>query len=473
MAHILIIDDDPQVCDTLGSLVRRLDHQFATAYTLGDGLKLAHETEFDVVFLDVQLPDGNGLDALPIFTSLTKPPEVVVLTGQGDPDGAELAMQGGVWDYLTKPSGIKEIKLTLHRALKYRTEKAANVGFGTLNLDNIIGQSGPLRASFEILAQAARSDAGVLITGPTGTGKELFARTIHENSKRASNQFVVVDCAALTEFLVESTLFGHKKGSFTGAERDRVGLVKLANGGTLFLDEVGEMPLSIQKTFLRVLQERRFRPVGDTKEITSDFRLISATNRDPAAMVAEGKFREDLYFRLKSISINLPPLTNRGEDIRSLALHFASKLCIKYNVPPKGFDPNFLSVLGCYHWPGNVRELQNVLDRAFADAGTERILYPKHLPSELRAAVARSQMADSSCAEASQSPSSLPQLHDLQADLGKETPPPLKSFKGMAERQYLSMLLAKYPEDIKSILEISGLSRSHFYALLKKHGLSD
>lgn len=466
MARILIIDDDRQVCETLGSLVRRLDYDFDTALTLTAGLEKAMAETFDIVFLDVQLPDGNGLEALPQITGLPTAPEVIILTGQGDPDGAELAMQGGVWDYLTKPSGIKEIKLTLHRALKYREEKAASGGVSDLDLSHIVGQSPAVRASFDTLAQAARSDAGVLVTGPTGTGKELFARTIHENSRRAGGQFVVVDCAALTETLVESTLFGHRKGAFTGADRDRIGLVKLAHGGTLFLDEVGEMPLAIQKTFLRVLQERRFRPVGETKEVSSDFRLISATNRDPADMVATGEFREDLYFRLKSISINLPPLTSRTEDIRPLAMHFAEDFCKKYGIPPKGFDPDFMDVLGCYEWPGNVRELQNVMDRAFAAAGEERILYAKHLPRELRASVARSQLAGKPCAAAASMPMT------AMTPEG-EGPPTLKEYRNSAERHYLLSLLAKHGGNTQTLLKASGLSRSHFYALLKKHDLTD
>jgi two-component system NtrC family response regulator len=463
MARILIIDDDPQICETLESLVQRLEHEATSAQTMESGLALAREGGFDVVFLDVQLPDGNGLSALPALTGLADAPEVIILTGRGDPDGAELAMQAGVWDYLTKPSNVKEIKVTLHRALKYRTEKAASEK-DQLDLSGIVGRSNAVRARFDQLAQAARSDAAVLITGPTGTGKELFARTIHDNSRRTRGQFVVVDCAALTESLVESTLFGHKKGAFTGAERDRVGLVKLAHGGTLFLDEVGEMPLSIQKTFLRVLQERRFRPVGDTKETSSDFRIIAATNRDPASMVEEGRFRKDLYFRLGAITIDLPPLTGRRDDIRPLATHFANDLIERYGIPTKGFDADFVDVLQSYTWPGNVRELQNVMERAFAAAGEERMLYAKHLPRELRAAVARVQLeerparAHESCPEPCTDGGELPSLKD---------------FKGQAEREYLLALLARHEGDTPRLLEVSGLSRSHFYALLKKHDIAD
>jgi two-component system NtrC family response regulator len=267
------------------SLITRLTHECVSAQTLDSGLRMMHKKAFDVIFLDVRLPDGNGLDILPDIMALPDPPEVIILTGKGDPDGAELAIRGGVWDYLLKPSSIREISLTLGRALKYHEEKRGRDGDRGLELNGVVGDSPVIKVSFNLLSQAARSETNVLITGETGTGKELFASTIHANSKRKSGNFVVVDCAGLTESLLESTLYGHRKGAFTGAQSDRIGLVKLADGGTLFLDEVGEMPLSMQKAFLRVLQERTFRPVGDTREQTSDFRLVAATNRDLDEMV--------------------------------------------------------------------------------------------------------------------------------------------------------------------------------------------
>ena len=288
MANILIVDDDLEVCETMGSLITRLSHDCDHAHTLDKGLGLARRNGYDVIFLDVRLPDGNGLDILPELMAFSDPPEVIILTGQGDPDGAELAIKGGVWDYLLKPSSVREISLSLGRALKYREEKAGKDAVRSLDLSNVVGASQSMKASFKLLAQAAGSDSNVLITGRTGTGKELFASTIHANSRRRSGRFVVVDCAGLGESLLESTLFGHRKGAFTGAQSDRTGLVKLADGGTLFLDEVGELPLSMQKTFLRVLQERTFRPVGDTREQTSDFRLVAATNRDLDEMVGQG-----------------------------------------------------------------------------------------------------------------------------------------------------------------------------------------
>jgi two-component system NtrC family response regulator len=236
------------------SLVTRLAYHADMAHTCQEGLRLAQSTNYDVVFLDVYLPDGNGLEILPSLLAQDDPPEVIILTGKGNPDGAELAIQGGVWDYLLKPTSIRDITLTLNRALKYRTEKKGNIAPAAPTMQGVVGSCPEIRASINLTAKAARSDTNVLISGETGTGKELFAGIIHKNSSRSSGNFVVVDCTALTESLVESTLFGHQKGSFTGAQFDRQGLVNAADGGTLFLDEVGEMPLSIQKVFLRVLQ---------------------------------------------------------------------------------------------------------------------------------------------------------------------------------------------------------------------------
>lgn len=478
MARILIIDDDFEVCETMESLITRLTHACDAAHTLDEGLRLTRETDYDVIFLDVRLPDGNGLDILPKLKGGSNPPEVIILTGKGDPDGAELAIEGGVWDYLLKPSSVREISLTLGRALKYREEKAGKSAVDTLDLSNVVGSSPSIKASFDLLGQAARSDASVLITGQTGTGKELFASTIHENSDRTDGQFVVVDCAGLTETLVESTLFGHRKGAFTGAQSDRIGLVKLADGGTLFLDEVGEMPLSIQKAFLRVLQERTFRPVGDTREQISNFRLIAATNRDLDEMVDQGSFRADLLFRIKTMRIHLPPLTQRPEDIRTLATFRVVRLCEQYGMAKKSFGSDFFATLESYDWPGNVRELFNILERAVIAAGDEKTLYAMHLPRALRIQVAKAQikrMTGSEVVDEQSGPergSSVTLGQHLFEDIFDAELPTLRDFKSMAEKIYLGELIRQTGGDLQKILKASKLSRSHFYSLLKKYGLS-
>ena len=467
--RVLIIDDDRDIQETLESLIRRLGHKSFAAGTLQEGLRLLDETRPDVVFLDIRLPDGNGLKILPDINSRENPPEVIIITGMGDPDGAELAIQGGAWDYVVKPSSIKNISLTLKRALAYHKEKqGSKTAPVALNLDSVVGKSPEMHQAYDLMALAASSDSNVLITGETGTGKELFARAIHVNSSRRAKDFVVVDCASLTETLVESTLFGHRKGAFTGAHSDQQGLVRLAHLGTLFLDEVGEMPMSVQKSFLRVLQERCYRPVGETREVCSDFRLISATNRDLKDMVTRGEFREDLWFRLKTIHLPLPTLRRRTVDIPELTLFFLGKLCAETKSQLKGIDPDFFEALAGYEWPGNVRELFSVLERAFVASGGEPTLYPLHLPHELRIKMARRQLE-------SRLPAPQDRTETLNApplDGEIRNLPEFKIYRSQAERIYLETLLRRMDTDISRMVSTSGVSRSHLYALFKKHGLT-
>jgi len=468
--RVLIIDDDREVCETLESLVLRLGYESMAAGALREGLLCVEKFNPDVVFLDIRLPDGNGLDLLPAINSRENAPEVIILTGQGDPDGAELAIQGGAWDYIVKPSSIKNISLTLKRTLAYRQEKKSGQAPVALNLDKVIGQSKAIRSVFDQVAMASSSASNVLITGETGTGKELFARTIHENSACRARNFVVVDCASLTESLVESILFGHRKGAFTGAQSDHLGLVRLAHQGTLFLDEIGEMPMSVQKSFLRVLQERRFRPVGETNEIHSDFRLISATNRDLQLMVKNKEFREDLWFRVKTMHLRIPPLRERNEDIKALAVHYVGRLSDRSNCPHKGFDPDFFDTLAGYDWPGNVRELFSVLERAFAAASREPTLYAMHLPQELRITVTRAQLENRLTSTSCAGNNMLVPIPSVHAEIRGF--PEFKSYREDAERAYLAALLDQMGSDISRMVSTSGVSRSHLYALFKKHGLT-
>jgi two-component system NtrC family response regulator len=464
MARVLIIDDDPQVLETIESLVLRQGYECHLAGSLKDGLKTLERLDIDLVFLDVRLPDGNGLDALGQIRGRNYPPDVIVLTGQGDPEGAELAIQGGVWDYLVKPSPIKQIKDTLNRAMAYRRERKLSEKTMSLDLSDVVGESSAMRQCYERIGQASGSDSTVLVTGETGTGKEMMARTIHRNSARAGRAFVVVDCAALTESLLESILFGHTKGAFTGAARDRVGLVKLADQGTLFLDEIGELPLTAQKAFLRVLQERRFRPVGSSLEQESDFRLISATNRDLAAMVRAGEFRQDLFYRINTIHIVLPPLREREQDIIALARHHIDKLCRQRNIANKSLDPELEEMLKQYDWPGNVRELFNTVEQAFVLSGAERTIYTQHLPHAVRIRVTKSILGLAKGAEGGGS---------FEDDEHGETEliPTLKDYKSSMELGYLRKIVAAHGKDIQKMISVSGLSRSHLYAMLKKHGI--
>jgi two-component system NtrC family response regulator len=491
VGNILIIDDDVQVCETMQSLISRTDHESDSAFNISQAMDRLALKSYDLVFLDISLPDGNGLDSLSRIKESNGHPEVIILTGKGDPDGAELAIQGGAWDFLVKPSSIKQLTLSINRAMEFRREKQAKGECVVLNLKDVVGSSEEIKKCYHQLSNAAGSEANTLITGETGTGKELFARTIHDNSSRSVNNFVIVDCASLTDTLVESTLFGHKKGSFTGAQSDRKGLVPLADKGTLFLDEVGEMPLSVQKSFLRVLQERTYRPVGDNKEYNSDFRLISATNRDLDAMVERGEFRQDLLYRIKTIHIFLPALKERVSDIKELALFHLERLTRRYGVPEKEIDPEYFEMLYSYDWPGNVRELFNAIEQSFVATGSGNTIYPMHLPYEIRIEAVKTDIEKRNAISATNSINNL--IDDTVKSTGSNsavssfsglssadpisevlsgTLPSLKKFKGIAEKRYLMELQKRYDGDVASILDTSGLSRSHFYALLKKHGIS-
>jgi two-component system NtrC family response regulator len=473
MARVLIIDDDQGVCNMLADMIHRLDHEAWCAQTLQEGLEQSSNQYFDAVFLDVNLPDGNGIDALPAIRENRSCPEVIIITGEGDPDGAELAVRNGAWDYLEKPLSPKTIVLPLTRVLQYRDNlKRVQKPAIALNLDGIIGRSPRLRVCIDAIAQAANSEGNVLITGETGTGKELFARAIHQNSPRKDRNFVVVDCAALPETLAESTLFGHERGAYTGADKAREGLIKQAHGGTLFLDEVGELSPLLQKAFLRVLQERRFRPVGAKDEIQSDFRLIAATNRNLDRMVESAHFRKDLLYRLKAMTIELPPLRDRGADVKDLVFHFAARTCERYGTEIKGFSPELFEDLSKYEWPGNIRELLHAVEGSIAEAGQEPILYPIHLPKHIRVNLARGRLKKRPSAPGQSEVTA----SSLVSDGGSMRVSGYQTFKegvlAEAEKRYCEDLLAFTRGDINEACKVSGLGRSRLYTLMRKHEVS-
>lgn len=462
MANVLIIDNDKIIYDWIANVVSQLGHHPVPAQRLQEGLRKLQSGAFDIVFVDVRLPDGSGLESLQKIKSSPSSPEIIVITGMGHPDEAELAITSGAWDYLEKPASFEAIKFPLLRALEYRSERKPGNAAVALKRDGIIGDSPEIMICLELVAQAAGSDANVLITGETGTGKELFAKVVHANSRRARGNFVVVDCTALPETLVESVLFGHLRGAYTGAETSEEGLIKQADGGTLFLDEIGELPLSIQKRFLRVIQERRFRPVGGRREIASDFRLVAATNRDLETMVREGRFRDDLLFRLRTIAIEAPALRNIPGDIRKLATFYMSDLCERFGITLKQASPEFWATLDDYPWPGNVRELIQALEKALISAKEEPMLFPKHLPTYIRIHVARSSFPLSSASPGK--PETRPGA--------PQVPPKLKDVRraavAEAEQRYLKELISYAGGDKAKACRISGLSRSRFYTLLRR-----
>lgn len=468
MARVLIIDDDREICMMLTDLTQSINHHAEYTHTLEDGLARALSGQFDLIFLDVRMPDGNGLEILDQIKSIPSPPEVIIITGAGDPNGAEMAIENGAWDYLQKPLSPKNIILPLTRVLEYRDGiKLARKPPVLLDRNGIIGKSARLGTCIKAMAHAANTDANVFITGETGTGKELFARAIHRNSGRSGNPFVVVDCAALPETLIESALFGHEKGAFTGADKAKEGLVRQAHGGTLFLDEVGELNPQLQKAFLRVLQERQFRPVGSKKEIKSDFRLISATNRKPDQMLASAQFRSDLLYRLRSINIELPPLRERLSDLHDLVVNLTDKIFTRHGIQPKGYSPDFISTLRQYEWPGNIRELFNTLEAAISKAYYEPILFPKHLPRHIRVKMVQSTLTTRPLPDADRQPPA--------ADTGTAGLPAFKLYREAAlaktEKRYLQRLMALTRGNIKQSCKISGLSRTRLYTLMKKHSI--
>jgi len=465
-AKVLIIDDDKSVCDALIKLLHHLGHEAAFECSLQEGLRRATSERYDIVFLDIMLPDGNGLDSLPRIMKAGSCPEVIIMTGYGNNTGVEVAIKAGAWDYVQKPIASQDVVPSLREILQYRDEvKCSEQSRLHLDRDEIVGSGTSMKPCLDLLAQAADGTANVLITGETGTGKELFARAIHKNSRFKDMNCVVVDCAGLPETLIESVLFGHEKGAFTGAEVARQGLIAQAHGGTLFLDEIGELSLPIQKAFLRVLQERKFRPVGSKKEMRSNFRLVTATNRNLQQMVAEGSFRKDLLYRLNVIQIGLPPLRERREDMEELVLHHVKRICKMSGKATKKVSTDVIHTLMQYEWPGNVRELVNVLERALTISGEEAMLLAKHLPDEIRIKAIQATMKDdgTSCRERGngEGASCLPQFKDYKENVLRQ-----------AEKEYLLELLASTKGSIKQACKISGLGRTWLYALLKKHGIN-
>lgn len=456
MALILIIDDDPMIGESLSRVFQDMGHEADFALTFGQGMEQLLAREFDLVFLDVRLPDANGVERISEIRALSCQPEVIIITGYADADSAALAMEADAWDYLKKPASLETIRLTLNQALAYRAQKRSGEGgldIKNVNRAGILGESKEIRTCLDMVARVAGSQANILITGETGTGKELFARAVHLNSPRAGHDFVVVDCASLPENLSESLLFGHERGAFTGAEQAEIGLVGQAHQGTLFLDEVGDMPFAIQRAFLRVLQERRFRPLGSTQEVESDFRLVASTNQDLDAMVKNGQFRQDLLFRLRSISIHIPPLRQHLQDIPVLVREFVDKFCQKNQISDKNCAPDFIRALASYHWPGNARELFNVLERILVQS-TGSTLISQELPAPIR-----------SCFCARRTPyagsrplKNLPSWKDYRREL-IET----------GERRYLEELMAASQGNVKQACDISGLSAPRLYELLRKY----
>jgi DNA-binding NtrC family response regulator len=390
--RVLLVDDEESFRVIAHEELRHAGYSLETAGSIAEARDLLAERAYDVVFLDLRLPDGNGLDLIPEIHGAFPATQVIVLTAFGTVQEAIWAMKQGAFDFLAKPCTLGQMEAVLQRALHIQALARENLALQRdvdrlKPSDRIVGSTAPLREVMGLIGRVAGTDSTVLIRGESGVGKELVARAVHRASRRTRRPFVVVDCASLHENLLQSELFGHEKGAYTGAVRLKHGLFEVADRGTLFLDEIGEVTPALQVKLLRVLETGIFRRVGGTSDVSVDVRVIAATNRDLEAMMHAGTFREDLYYRLNVFSIQIPPLRDRREDIPLLVEHFihSSGVVAKRGV---GVSPEAMSVLVRYDWPGNARELQNVIERALILSDGD-VLQPSELPIGVRAAPAR------------------------------------------------------------------------------------
>ena len=385
--RLLVVDDDPAHRAMLRTLLSAWGAKVDEAPDGGRAIALCREHPYDIILMDVQMPEVDGIEALQAIKSYNPSIPILIMTAYSNVESAVEALKSGAYDYLSKPFDFDVLKLTLKRALDHSSLRHENQALreqlGGFDAGGIVGSSPAMRKLLEMLAMVAPSDATALIYGESGTGKELIARAIHANSRRASGPFVAVNCAALSENLLESELFGHEKGSFTGADRRREGHFANADGGTLFLDEIGEISAAMQVKLLRVIQEREFQRVGGEQSIRVDVRLVAATNKNLQAEVEAGRFRQDLYFRLNVVALDVPPLRARVEDIPLLATHFLNTFSRKNDKRIKGFTPQAMDLLLKHSWPGNVRELENVVERAVVLLVGEYIS-ERELPAPLR-----------------------------------------------------------------------------------------
>jgi DNA-binding NtrC family response regulator len=388
-ARILIVDDEESTRELFAELLQRWGYEVDQTADGHGALKLAAETHPDVIISDLVMPKLDGLALVRALREEQPDTPVVIITGKGTIDAAVEAVREGVFDFVEKPLDPARLRVILQRALEKKEtlhemqvlrRRLGQVDSGV----GLVGNSPPMRRAMELVEKVAPSKASVVITGQSGTGKEMVARAIHQLSPRRDKPFIAINCSAIPATLIESEMFGHERGAFTGAEQRRLGAWELADGGTLFLDEVGEIPIELQAKFLRVLEEERLRRLGGKSEIAVDVRVISATNRELKDEIKGGRFREDLYFRLNVFHINLAPLKERHEDIPVLVQHFIDRFAREAGKKLHGVSPQAMKRLTDYGWPGNIRELRNTLERAVILCGSG-VIEAEHLPSELAA----------------------------------------------------------------------------------------
>jgi len=384
---LLIVDDEPTIRSSLGYYFQSRNFSVHDASSGGAGIAMAERLQPDVVLMDFKLPDMTGVDAISRVYAVSPDSVLIIMTAFGSISGAVDAVRSGAFDYLTKPVDLEKLEMTIERALEMTRLKNENRFLkkvsSAIKGSEIIGNSPQVhKLTLMINLLAENADTTVLIEGESGTGKEVVARAIHDRSKRADKPFIEINCATLSENLLESELFGHERGAFTDAKEMKRGLLEVAEGGTLFLDEIGEMPLRLQPKLLRMLETKSFRRVGGTRDIEFNVRFIAATNKSLADSVRDKVFREDLYYRLRVMPLTIPPLRERGKDALDFARYFISRLDVGGRHKVAGLDPACEQYLTSYNWPGNVRELRNVIERAVI-LSTGQYITPEHLPREL------------------------------------------------------------------------------------------
>ncbi len=455
MSRILVVDDEPSILNVLATLLRKQGHEVVPSGGGEGAIELVRKESFDLMLSDIKMEPVNGLELLRAMRDANPGTSVILLTGYGSIKTAVEAMKGGAFDYVTKPFKVDELLLTVDRALRYHDVMNENVQLkeqleGRYRLENIVAQSASMRKVCDMIERVAPTDATALIIGESGTGKELVAKAIHAYSKRKGKPFVPVNCAAMPEPLLESEMFGHVKGAFTGASAQKEGLFEAAAGGTIFLDEIGAMPLSIQAKFLRVLQDKHIRKVGGTESYPIDVRVIAATNEPLERKIDKDEFREDLYYRISVIPITIAPLRDRREDILPLVSVFVHNES-RAESEKIGIDQAAQQVLEAYDWPGNVRELENAVRHALTFAKDNRIRR-EDLPAKVLDAVGHLG-ADAAQREA----------EDFR---GKS----LKAFLRSKEREYVKAVIGKMDGDKAKAAEALNISLATLYRKLPEGG---
>jgi two-component system response regulator PilR (NtrC family) len=465
-ARILIVDDERSMREMLAILLRREGHDVVVAENGRRAIDCLNQRPFDVVVSDARMPDIDGIQVLRHARSINPSVIAIMITAFGSADLIKGVEQLGVTDYVEKPFNTEVLKFRIRKELDRKRLQQENVLLkramhSAHQFSNIVGSSNAMVQVFELVETVAPTGSTVLITGESGTGKELIARAIHVRSARSDRPFVAVNCGAVSETLLDSELFGHMRGSFTGADSNRKGLIEVAEKGTIFLDEIGEMSAMLQVKVLRVLQERKFRRVGGTEEVDADIRIIAATNRDLSKMVAEGTFREDLFYRINVIPVRLPSLRERAEDIPLLAEHFVAKFAAQMKKDVTGISGVAMARLTAYGWPGNVRELENAMERAVALERTPSIL-PESLPDSVR------QTTASAVAPAPATGAATPEsLSNVLPEKGFD----LEQHVQHLEREYIAEALRRSGGVKVKAAELLGMSFRSFRYYMKKYDL--